>query len=76
MGGQLLTFGEGAVSARYQIWVWHSGLERSWSRGQIVKTEAKAKAVVRQIERFYGTSADYERIEGPPWPMQGEAGAR
>jgi hypothetical protein len=64
------------MSARYQIWVWHSGLERSWSRSQIVKTEAKAKAVVRQIERLYGTSADYERIEGPPWPIEGEAGAR
>jgi hypothetical protein len=62
---------------RYQIWVWHSGPERCWSRGQIVDTEQAAKAAVRQIERFYGTAADYERIEiAGPWPMQGEAGAR
>ena len=44
----------------YQVWVWHRDDGGGWHRGAIYPTQAEAEQRVRQIERFYGTAADWE----------------
>jgi len=55
----------------YQVWVWHRDDGGGWHRGAIYPTQAEAEQRVRQIERFYGTAADWERVEASPIDRSG-----